>query len=162
MDQEGAYAVKLSIETLAANGGFVSRKAVNKEIKWEHDGQEFTATVNVLPLSYATAKSDIISVRSQGDPLAARIAHCIVDDDGQPVFSESDITGDANPERGPLSAGLTTALLSVIGEVSGLGKHRASLPKKPNSGTSSSSTASAAAQSKKPKSASLTQSSKAG
>lgn len=151
--------MKLTVENLAANGGFVSRQAVEKEIKWSHEGQEFTATVNVLPLSYATAKSDIVSSQQKSDPLAARIAHCIVDDEGAPVFSVGDITGEADPDRGPLSNGLTHELLRVIGEASSLGKRRASSVTKPNSGTSSSSTASAGAPSKKPKSASATQSS---
>ncbi|WP_237673531.1 phage tail assembly chaperone family protein, TAC [Vreelandella profundi] len=151
--------MKITLENLAANGGFVSRKAVEKEISWENEGQEFKGTVNVLALSYATAKSDIISVRAKGDPLAARIAYCIVDDDGQPVFTEGDITGEANPDRGPLSAGLTNALLAVIGDVSGLGKPRAGSAKKTSAGTSSSSTASAGARSKKRKSASRTPSS---
>ncbi|WP_193090864.1 phage tail assembly chaperone family protein, TAC [Halomonas colorata] len=151
--------MKLSIEALAAHGGFVSRQAVEKNIKWTHEGQEFTATVNVLPLSYVTAKSDIIARQIDGDPLAGRIACCIVNDDGTPVFTVADITGEADPERGPLNAPLTNELLRVIGEASSLGKLPASSPTKMKSGTSSSSTASAGTRSRKRKAPSATQSS---
>ncbi|MGP9499591.1 MULTISPECIES: phage tail assembly chaperone family protein, TAC [unclassified Halomonas] len=148
--------MKLSIETLAAHGGFVARKPVEKGIKWKHEGQEFTATVNVLPLSYATAKSDIQAVHAQGDVMAARIAHCIVGDDGAPVFTVEDVIGTADEERGPLSVELTNELLRVISDVSGLGKRPTSSTTKTKSGTSSSLRASAAGRSRKPKSASAT------
>lgn len=151
--------MKLTADILAAHGGYVPRQAVEKEIKWKHEGETFKATVNVLPLSYATAKSDIVASQLKTDPLAARIAHCIVDDQGNPMFTVADITGDADPERGPLSNGLTHEFLRVIGEVSGLGKPPATSTKSKSSGTNLSSTASAAAPSKKPKSASATQSS---
>ncbi|BCB06796.1 hypothetical protein HHSLTHF2_06860 [Vreelandella venusta] len=154
--------MKLSVETLAASGGFVPRKPVEETIQWTHEGQEFEATVFVLPLSYATAKSDIVASQLQTDPLAARIAHCIVDEDGKPVFTVDDITGEADPERGPLSNSLTHELLRVIGKVSKLGKRPTSSRTKKSSGMNSSSTASAGAPSKKPKSASATQSSNAG
>ncbi len=154
--------MKLSVETLAASGGFVSRKPVEETIQWTHEGEDFEATVYVLPLSYATAKSDIVASQLQTDPLAARIAHCIVGEDGSPVFTVGDITGEADPERGPLSNSLTHELLRVIGQVSKLGKRPTSLPTKTKSGTSSSSTASAGAPSKKRKSASATPSSSAG
>ncbi|MEH6641396.1 phage tail assembly chaperone family protein, TAC [Vreelandella glaciei] len=151
------------IETLAANGGFVSRKAVPKEIKLRNEeGEDFTATVHVLPLSYVTAKSDIVATQLKNDPLAARIAHCIVDEEGKPVFTVADVVGDADPERGPFSARLTHELLRVIGEVSQLGKRRESSAKKTKSGTSSSSTASAGARSKKRNAPSATQSSSTG
>ena len=151
--------MNLTLETLAANGGFVSRKAVPEAIKWTHEGQEFTATVYVLPLSYVTAKSDIVATQLQSDPLAARIAHCIVDEEGKALFTVADVVGEADPERGPLSNSLTHELLRVIGKVSRLGKLQASSAKKTRSGTSSSSTALAAAPSKKRKSASATPSS---
>ncbi|MGY4876509.1 phage tail assembly chaperone family protein, TAC [Vreelandella aquamarina] len=154
--------MQLTIENIAANGGFVSRQPVEKEIRWQHEGSEYKATVNVLPLSYFTATTDILSVRGKGDPLAARIAHCIVNDKGEPVFTVEDVTGEADPERGPLSAGLTSELLRVIGDVSRLGKRKTSSQTKTNSGTSSSSTASAGGRSKKHNSASATQSSNAG
>ena len=148
--------MKVTIENLAAHGGFVSRKPEEKDIKWMHDGQEFTATVNVLPLSYATAKSDLQALHAQGDIMAARIAHCIVGDDGAPLFTVEDVIGTASEERGPLSSELTNELMRVIAEVSGLGKRLASSTMKKRSGTSSSSRVSAAGRSKRPKSASAT------
>ncbi|MCY1358808.1 Phage tail assembly chaperone, TAC [compost metagenome] len=54
--------------------------------------------------------------------MAGRIAACICDQEGKPVFTPADITGEADPERGPLDGNLTMALLGVIGEVNGLGK----------------------------------------
>ena len=38
------------------------------------------------------------------------------------MFTPDDITGDADPDRGPLDGNLTMALLQVIAEVNGLGK----------------------------------------
>ncbi|MBS3670198.1 phage tail assembly chaperone family protein, TAC [Vreelandella boliviensis] len=155
--------MNLTLETLAANGGFVSRQPVPEEITITNDeGEEYTATVYVLPLSYVTAKSDIVATQLKSDPLAARIAHCIVDEEGQRVFTVEDVTGEADPERGPLSNSLTHELLRVIGKVTKLGKRPASSTKKTKSGTSSSSTGSAAGRSKKRKPASATPSSSAG
>ncbi len=154
--------MNLTLENLAANGGFVSRTAVPEPIKWTHKGQVFTATVYVLPLSYVTAKSDIVATQLQSDPLAARIAHCIVDEEGKPLFTVADVVGEADPERGPLSNSLTHELLRVIGKVSELGKPQASSAKKTKSGTSSSSRGSAAGRSRKPRSASATPNTSAG
>ncbi|WP_447896049.1 phage tail assembly chaperone family protein, TAC [Vreelandella sp. GE22] len=151
--------MKLTVANLAAAGGFVAKRATEKDIKWQHEGQEFEAEVNVLPMSYTTVRSDHFARQINGDALAARIACCIVDEEGSPVFTVGDVTGDADPERGPLAVGLTNELLRVIGEVSALGKTPASSTKKPTSGTSSSSRGSAAGRSKKPKSASATPSS---
>jgi hypothetical protein len=155
--------MNLTLETLAANGGFVSRKAVPKAIKLKNeDGEDFAATVYVLPLSYVTAKNDIVATQLKSDPLAARIAHCIVDEEGNRLFTVADVIGEADPERGPFSDKLTHELLRVIGEVSQLGKRRAPSATKTKSGTSSSSTGSAGARSKKRKTPSVTQSSSAG
>lgn len=148
--------MKLSIESLAAHGGFVSNRAEEKEINWTHEGQKFSGTVNVLPLSYVTVKIDLIARQIQGDALAGRIASCIVDDDGNPVFTVADVIGTADPKRGPLSDGLTNELMRVIGEVSGLGKPQANSTTKKKSGTSSSSQASAAGRSRKPRQTSAT------
>lgn len=154
--------MNLTLENLAAHGGFVSRTAVPEPIKWTHEGQKFTATVYVLPLSYVTAKSDIVATQLQSDPLAARIAHCIVDEEGKALFTVADVVGEADPKRGPLSNSLTHELLRVIGKVSNLGKPQASSAKKTRSGTSSSSAGLAAGQSKKRKPASATPSSSTG
>ncbi|MNE45132.1 hypothetical protein D3C80_1394040 [compost metagenome] len=56
------------------------------------------------------------------DGVAGRIAASICDEDGKPVFTPGDITGEADPERGALDGNLTVALLSAIAEVNSLGK----------------------------------------
>lgn len=154
--------MKLTLEAIAAQGGFVSNRAEEKEINWKHKGQEFSGTVNVLPLSYVTVKSDHVARQIQGDALAGRIASCIVDDEGKPIFTVADVIGTADPERGPLSEGLTTELMRVIGEVSGLGKPPASSTTKTKSGTNSSSRASVAGRSRKLRKTSATPSTSAG
>lgn len=118
--------MQLSIEELKEKGAFTGAP-VEREVKWEQDGEELTATVFVRKLSYHTAVGDIMAARS-GDGVARRIAVSICDDKGAAVFTAEDITGEADPDRGPLNDNLTMALLSVIGEVNGLGKK-----KKPNS-----------------------------
>ena len=127
--------MKLSIANLKKVGAFTGAP-VEKEISWKtNKGQTQTATVYVRPLSYDSAISDIDSATKKGDPIAGRIAACICDEKGKKVFTPDDITGDADrktnaklppdkqiPERGPLDGNLTMALLTVIGEVNGLGK----------------------------------------
>jgi len=112
--------MKLTIDTLRDAGAFTG-SPVEREITWKQGDDEITATVFVRPLSYRSAVSDLTSYKD-GDPVAGRIAASICDEDGKPVFTTADITGDADPERGPLSGPLTMALLQVIGEVNGLGK----------------------------------------
>ena len=136
----------LSIDSLKGMGAFTSAP-VEKEIKWHQGDDEYSATVFVRPLSYRSAVSDISSIARNGDAIAGRIASCICDKDGKPVFTVADITGDADPERGPLSAPLTMALLTVIGEVSGVGKPLPPTSRtKKKSGTNSSTPESAGEQ----------------
>lgn len=126
--------------------GIYTGPPVKREIEWEKDGETLKFDVYVRRLSYQTALTDIRSTTGNGDPAAARIAHCICDEHGKPVFSVSDITGindDGTPimegdvERGALDSDLTLALLTVIGEVNGLGKQRLkNLSQKKKSGTS--------------------------
>lgn len=113
--------MQLSIDSLKETGSFTGAP-VEKEISWKQGGDEYTATVYVRRLSYLSAKSDILASRKDGDPLACRIAYCICDDKGEPVFTPEDITGDADPDRGPLDGNLTMALLAAIAEVNGAGK----------------------------------------
>lgn len=156
MDQEGD-AVKLSLDTLKQAGAFTGAP-VKREVTWTQGDEELTAEVFVRPLSYQSAIADITALNKRGDSAAGRIASCIVDEDGESIFTPEDITGEADPDRGPLNASLTMALLSLIGEVSGLGKPRKSEePKK--SGASLSSPESAGEPSMKQKSASPTKSS---
>lgn len=153
--------MQLSIDNLKQQGAFTGAP-VEKDIEWKQDGETFSATTYVRAMSYHTAVSDIASARNGSDAVAGRIAACICDAEGKPVFTVADITGDADPERGALNGNLTMELLRVIGEVTGLGKNRTSSTPKPNSSTSSSSTALAAAPSKKRGSASATRKSGSG
>lgn len=113
--------MQLSIESLKAAGSFTGRP-VEREITWKQGDQELTATVYVRPLSYRSAVADLSAMVGKHDAVAARIAACICDADGNPVFTPDDITGDADPDRGPLDGALTMALLSVIAEVNRLPK----------------------------------------
>ena len=115
----------LSITSLTSLGAFTGAP-VERDITWKHGDEDVTATVYVRPLSYNSALGDIYAARNKGDPVAARIAHSICDKEGKAVFTPEDITGEADPDRGPLDGALTMALLSVIGEVNGMGKTKAS------------------------------------
>lgn len=113
--------MQLSIDSLKQVGAFTGAP-VEREVKWKQGSQEFTATVFVRPLSYRSAVSDLMAAGQKGDAVAGRIASCICDADGKPVFTPGDITGDADPERGPLDGNLAVALLAVIAEVTNMGK----------------------------------------
>ncbi len=115
--------MKLSIEALKAAGSFTGRP-VEREVTWKQGEQEYTATVYVRPLSYQSAVSDLSAMVGKVDAVAGRIAASICDEDGQPVFTAADITGEADPDRGPLDGNLTLALLGVIAEVNSAGKPR--------------------------------------
>lgn len=122
--------MELSIKSLKSSGSFTGAP-VEKEIKWEQNGEECTATTYVRKLSYRSAVSDVKNY--YGDMAAGRIASCICDKDGNPVFTVSDITGNPEDysgkdekiikrnkeiiERGPLDHNLTVALLNAIAEV---------------------------------------------
>lgn len=156
MDQEGD-AVKLSLETLKQAGAFTGAP-VERTVTWTQGGEELSGTVFVRPLSYQSAIADITAAVKKGDSAAGRIAACIVDEDGSPIFTPEDVTGEADAERGPLNANLTMALLGLVAEVSGLGKPRTSKSRK-KSGANLSSTVSADEPSPKPRKRSATKSS---
>lgn len=141
--------MQLSIKTLMENGAFTGRP-VQKEIVWKQNGTEFKATVFVRPLGYRSAVSDVLSSFGGQDGAAGRIAACICDEEGKPVFTVGDITGEADPERGELNSELSKALLAAIGEVTHLGKTKSS-PTPTSSGTKSRSRS--APRLRKPKSA---------
>jgi hypothetical protein len=113
--------MNLSIESLAKSKSFTGAP-VKKDIEWEQKGKTLKATTYVRPLSYHSSVSDIRAYTDDGDPVAGRIAACICDENGEPVFTVADIIGEADPERGPLDGNLTMALLQAIGEVNSLGK----------------------------------------
>ena len=110
----------LNLENLKEAGAFTGAP-VEREITWKQGAREITATVYVRPLSYQSTVQSLAAGKG-GDPLAARIAASICDAHGAPVFTAEDITGEADPERGPLDGNLTMALLAVIGDVNGMGK----------------------------------------
>lgn len=111
----------LSLDTLKTAGSFTGAP-VEREITWKQGDQELTATVFVRPLSYYSTVSDLKAIGGRQDGIAGRIAACICDEKGHPVFTVEDITGEADPTRGALDGNLTMALLTVIGEVNGMGK----------------------------------------
>lgn len=113
--------MNLSIESLKEMGAFTGAP-VEREITWKQGDKELAATVFVRPLSYLSAKSDLLAMGGKVDAVAGRIAASICDAEGKPVFTPEDITGEADTERGPLDGNLTYALLNVIGEVNGMGK----------------------------------------
>lgn len=106
----------LSLESLQQQGAFTGAP-VQKEIAWEIEGEKHEATVYVRRLSYLAAVHDVRASQGQVDGIAGRIAACICDESGKPIFRPEDITGEADPERGALHRSLTLALLGAIGEV---------------------------------------------
>lgn len=116
--------MKLGIDTLQGIGAFAGAP-VEKEIIWEQNGEEMKATTFVRKMSYQSAVADIKASSGNREIIAGRIASCICDETGKPVFEVGDITGEKDPERGPLNHNLTVALLVAISEVNGLGKPKA-------------------------------------
>lgn len=108
----------LTLDALKDMGAFTGAP-VEKEIVLKDGNEEKTATVYVRRLSYYTAVSDIKSLSSKSDAVAGRIASAICDKEGKPIFTPGDITGEADPDRGPLSRDIAMELLRVIGEVNG-------------------------------------------
>lgn len=127
----------LTVDAIAKSGGFTGG-VVRREVKWKQGGEECSFIVHVRPMSYHTAVNDATNVNGPRPMVVARrLAACLCDAEGAPLFRVSDITGlndDGTPimvknpesgemeERGAFSANLSNALLAVIGEVSGLGK----------------------------------------
>lgn len=83
-------------------------------------------------MGYHDAVSNVLSAVGKIDGVAGRIAASICDENGAPVFTVADITGEADPERGALDGALTVALLVAIQQVNDLGK--ANSAQKTNSG----------------------------
>ncbi|WP_110877038.1 phage tail assembly chaperone family protein, TAC [Franconibacter helveticus] len=135
--------MKLTLDSLKQAGAFTGRP-VEKKIDWKQGDKELTATVYIRPLGYYTAMTDVMAAHGRIDGVAGRIAASICDEEGKPVFTPADITGEADPERGALDGQLTLALLLAIQEVNDLGKTNS--PEKTKSGASSSSTESAGEQ----------------
>jgi len=125
--------MSLDLTSLYQSGGF-SGPPVKKEISFMAGGQEVTGTVWVRKLSYQSAVGDIKAIETDGEIAATRIATCIVDENGEPLYQKHDIIGfyddgtpvmgeDGNP-RGGFVASLLNALWAAIAEVNDLGKHQ--------------------------------------
>lgn len=112
--------MKLTIDNLKEMGAFSGAHMEERSIKWKQGDENHEATVYVRPLSYHAAMSEFSAMRAGSDAGSGRIAYCICDEDGKPIFKPGDITGEADPERGPLNHELTMELLRVISDVSGL------------------------------------------
>lgn len=113
--------MKLNMDSLKQAGAFTGRP-VEKEITWKQGDKEITATVYIRPMGYHDAVSNVLSAVGKIDGVAGRIAASICDENGAPVFTVADITGEADPERGALDGALTVALLVAIQQVNDLGK----------------------------------------
>lgn len=114
----------MNVKDLKGQGAFIGAP-VPKEIEWEgENGEKHQATAYVRKLGYKAAVYDVQAAQGLFDGIAGRIAACICDEDGKPVFTPGDVTGEADPERGALNRSLTLALLNAIGEVNSLGKNQ--------------------------------------
>ena len=123
--------MKLNMDSLKQAGAFTGRP-VEKEITWKQGDKEITATGYIRPMGYHDAVSNVLSAAGKIDGVAGRIAASICDENGAPIFTVADITGEADPERGALDGALTVALLVAIQQVNDLGK--ANSAQKTNSG----------------------------
>jgi len=111
----------LSIDGLTKMGAFTGAP-IKKTITWKKGDNEFSAIVHVRMLSYHSTVAELNAFSDEhSDAVAGRIAACICDAKGKAIFAPEDITGAADPERGPLDGSLTIALLTVIAEVNRLG-----------------------------------------
>lgn len=119
--------MKLTLDSLKEVGAFTGAP-VEKEITWKQGDDELTAVVYVRRLSYNSALEDLKALSKKTEAAAGRIASCICDEFGKPVFTTEDISegpviNEETGERaGPLCSELTWALLSVIAEVNSPGK----------------------------------------
>jgi hypothetical protein len=115
--------MNLTIDSLKEMGAFTGAP-VKTTVTWQQGDTEHTADVHVRRLSYHSTVAELFAFSGKTDAVAGRIAACICDEAGEPVFTPGDITGEADPERGPLDGALTMALLRVIAEVNGLGESK--------------------------------------
>jgi hypothetical protein len=109
----------LSIESLQAGGGFVGAPA-KKEITWHADGKAHTATVYVRKDSFTAISSRWEQEARGSDWTANRIASCICNEAGEPVFTVDHVRGSPELGHDGITAELTIALLAVISEANGM------------------------------------------
>lgn len=128
----------LNIASLKAAGAFISAPQ-KKEVSWHANGKPQKATVYVLQESFISLTQRWDAQDRGGDLAAQRIASCITDKDGVPVFTVEDVVGGPETGHGPLCAELAIVLLAAIGEVNKVPEgalEKKSSPRK-SSGTSS-------------------------
>lgn len=123
--------MNLDLSSLYESGGFAGAP-VKREVTFTVNGNEVTGTVYVRRMSYQSAVGDIKALSNENEILASRIANCIVDESGTPLYQIHDITGyypDGKPvldkdgrPRGGFVESLLLALWQAISEVNGLGK----------------------------------------
>jgi hypothetical protein len=128
----------LNIASLKAAGAFISAPQ-KKEVSWHANGKPQKANVYVLQESFISLTQRWDAQDRGGDLAAQRIASCITDKDGVPVFTVEDVVGGPETGHGPLCAELAIVLLAAIGEVNKVPEgalEKKSNPRK-SSGTSS-------------------------
>jgi hypothetical protein len=128
----------LTIASLKAAGAFISEPQ-KKEVSWHANGNPQKATVYVLQESFISLTQRWDAQDRGGDLAAQRIASCITDKNGVPVFTVEDVVGGPETGHGPLCAELAIVLLAAIGEVNKVPEgalEKKSNPRK-SSGTSS-------------------------
>ncbi len=138
-------------------------KPVLKTVEYLLDGELCEFNVYIRKLSYQSAVNDGQSFGANRDKfVAGRIAACVLDEDGHPVFESIDqIMGlGAFEDAGPISDDLTCALFAKIEEVNP--SKKSSSTTNQNSGANSSLTESGDAQSTTPSDESVSESSESG
>jgi hypothetical protein len=129
----------LSLNDIMANA-FVGAPIV-KTVKFVLNGEPSEFTVRVRKLSYQSAINDGRAYSENPDAfVAGRIAGCVMDHDGKPLFASVDqIMGLGEyVEQGALCDSLTYALFQAVCEVNPTGKSISTT--KTSSGVSSSAT----------------------
>jgi hypothetical protein len=138
----------LSIASLKAAGAFIA-PPVRKEVTWHANGKVQTATVHVLQESFISLTQRWDAQDRGGDLAAQRIASCITDKNGVPVFTVDDIVGGPETDHGPLCAELAIVLLAAIGEVNKISEGTLEKKSSPRKSSGSSSPSSSAPRSRK-------------
>ena len=134
----------LTLDLITAKGGFSTAGLTRKVVKW---GEGNEAIVWVRPHSIALTVNNYIDM-DDSERVAKNIAASICNEDGSPIFSWKDITGEAVEGRGALCEELVVQLVIAVSEANQ--KKTSSTPKM-NSGANSSSQESADEQSQKQK-----------
>ncbi|SEJ49508.1 phage tail assembly chaperone family protein, TAC [Pseudomonas sp. NFR16] len=139
----------LSIASLKAAGAFIA-PPVKKEITWHANGSAQTATVYVLQESFVSLTQRWDAQERGVDLAAQRIASCITDKDGVPVFTIDDVVGGPEAGHGALCAELAIVLLAAISEVNRVPEGAFEKKSNPRKSSGTSSQSSSGPRSRKP------------